>query len=195
MESHEVSKIDDTSFSFKFFFKYYVPIRSHVCSFAVLSLWIMFAGGPAPLGTAVATAGEIALACAADPFDNPPGVVGMVELPLRWGGWFWGWDGWLTRLWGWGWTAGGGGGSCIRTSRSGWRGRCLWDMSWRGKGEGQGAGGGRKGAKGLIRVALLVYIYNIERGGRDQGPATGSPRTIMAIKVDERRDWIWFREV
>lgn len=43
----------------------------------------MFAGGPAPLGTAVATAGEIALACAADPFDNPPGVVGMVELPLR----------------------------------------------------------------------------------------------------------------
>lgn len=42
----------------------------------------MFAGGPAPLGTAVATAGEIAFGCA-DPFDSPPGVVGMVELPLR----------------------------------------------------------------------------------------------------------------
>ena len=41
----------------------------------------MFAGGPVPFGTAVATAGEIALGCA-DPFETGPGVVGMVELPL-----------------------------------------------------------------------------------------------------------------
>ena len=73
--SGEKKKKDD-----KFFF-FYVPIRSHVCSFAVLSLWIMFAGGPVPFGTAVATAGEIAFACA-DPFETAPGVVGMAELPL-----------------------------------------------------------------------------------------------------------------
>ena len=41
----------------------------------------MFAGGPVPFGTAVATAGEIALGCA-DPFETGPGVVGMVELPF-----------------------------------------------------------------------------------------------------------------
>ena len=45
----------------------------------------MFAGGPVPFGTAVATAGEIAFACA-EPFATGPGVVGMVELPLMWGG-------------------------------------------------------------------------------------------------------------
>ena len=42
----------------------------------------MFGGGPAPFGTAVATAGEIVFACA-EPFESAPGVVGMVELPLR----------------------------------------------------------------------------------------------------------------
>ena len=62
-------------------FYFYVPIRSHVCSFAVLSLWIMFAGGPVPFGTAVATAGEMALGCA-EPFETGPGVDGIVELPL-----------------------------------------------------------------------------------------------------------------
>ena len=43
---------------------------------------MMFVDGPVPFGTAVATAGEIAFACA-DPFDSAPGVVGMAELPLR----------------------------------------------------------------------------------------------------------------
>jgi hypothetical protein len=42
----------------------------------------MFAGGPVPFGTAVATAGEIC----ADPFDTGPGVVGIAEPPLMWGG-------------------------------------------------------------------------------------------------------------
>jgi len=49
-----------------------VPMRSHVCSLAVLSL-LMMVVGPAPLGTAVWTAGEA-----------PLGVVGMGGAPLRW---------------------------------------------------------------------------------------------------------------
>jgi hypothetical protein len=42
----------------------------------------MFAGGPVPFGTAVATAGEMAFTWA-EPFERGPGVVGMVEVPLR----------------------------------------------------------------------------------------------------------------
>ena len=41
----------------------------------------MFADGPVPFGTAVATAGEIVF-----PFETGPGVVGMAEVPLMWGG-------------------------------------------------------------------------------------------------------------
>lgn len=144
--SGERKKKDDKFYS-------YEPIRSHVCSFAVLSLWIMFVGGPDPFGTAVATAGEIAFGWA-DPFETGPGVVGMVEEPLMWGGW--GWDGWETRLWGWGWRTtggGGGGGSCIRTSRSCWRGRCLWDMGGEGKMRWK-----ERGRRGRQKCSWSIYI-------------------------------------
>ena len=40
--------------------------------------------------------------------------------------------------------------------------------------------GGRRGGKRVIIKAAWRYIYN--KKGRDQGPTTGSPRTIRAIK-------------
>lgn len=43
---------------------------------------------------------------------------------------------------------------------------------------------GGEGAKGIVKVSgVMIYIID---GKRDQGPATGPPRMIMAIKLEER---------
>lgn len=52
---------------------------------------------------------------------------------------------------------------------------------------------GGEGAKGIVKVSgVMIYIID---GKRDQGPTTGSPRMIMAIKLEERDSISRRREV
>lgn len=71
-----------------------LPIKSHVCSFATLSLWIIEGAVEAPFGAAAAAEGETS---ALAPLLLVVG--GIAEPPFKCGGWPWGWDGWVIRLW------------------------------------------------------------------------------------------------
>jgi hypothetical protein len=58
----------------------HLPIRSHVCSLAMASLWIIDEGAATPFGTTVGTdAGETWV----EPLGRGAGVEGSGDTPLR----------------------------------------------------------------------------------------------------------------
>lgn len=130
-------------------------MSSQVCSFAMASLWMVLDG--APLGFV----GDTSCADAELLWLGVDGCT--VALPLRWGG--------ATRAWGCGCVA-----SCMRTSRSGWRGTCRWDMAVR------DVAPVRRGGEKKVATSWRLEIYIRDGCGR------GKSGTLMGESHDHRSE-------